>query len=390
MEENQIATLEQKPHTTYQVEKDEKGHLIRVLRQPGDVPIPLDCEDQRFCDFLAYASHHMYPRPEIPPYGSLPPDTYYFSDMDRLVKHCKHFGLLIYTSRDASNERQLIDTSNYPFYLGGGDRTLTALPIAVAPTEGKMQISQNGVVRAASKTFMTLRLLQALQKELKHGDENSPLRRLSTWTIDRAFVYLDVSDFSKYEPGQEVLIINSIVNILEDPDYWIAQLAESARKSIEAMLCIGDGYIFVLKNPEQATFFAAYLARLTEILVARKQTPVEFHFRMGVHFGPVYSFWDPGRNDWNYIGDGINGGQRVLQAVGKDQDDVVFVSGRVYEWLTAEDRGQNPCHDIVKALRNRGRKADKHGNLWRVYEVDHPRLATMALPGSLGSFQMPQ
>jgi hypothetical protein len=75
--------------------------------------------------------------------------------------------------------------------------------------------------------------------------------------------------------------------------------------------------------------------------------------------------------------------------VGKDQDDVVFVSGQVYEWLTAEDRGQPPHHQIVKALRNRGRKADKHGNLWRVYEVDHTGLATWALPNVLGSFSRP-
>jgi len=34
---------------------------------------------------------------------------------------------------------------------------------------------------------------------------------------------------------------------------------------------------------------------------------VDFHFRIGVHVGDVYSFYDPGRKDWNYIGDGING-----------------------------------------------------------------------------------
>jgi class 3 adenylate cyclase len=144
------------------------------------------------------------------------------------------------------------------------------------------------------------------------------------------------------------------------------------------MLCIGDGYIFVLKVPEGATYFAAYLARLVEVLVARRLVPVEFHFRIGVHFGPVFSFWDPGRGkegDWNYIGNGINGGRRVLEAVGKDQDDVVFVSGQVYEWLSAQGIDESQCERIVKCLRNRGRKEDKHGNLWRVYEVDHTGMA---------------
>ena len=49
--------------------------------------------------------------------------------------------------------------------------------------------------------------------------------------------------------------------------------------------------------------------------------------------GPVYTFWDTGRGAWNYIGEGINGGNRVLGVIGKDQDDVVFVSAEVRQEL---------------------------------------------------------
>jgi hypothetical protein len=380
--------LEQREPETYETELDGKGQIKSVLRQPGAIQIPADFNDQRFCDFLSAASN-MNPQPNLGLEGQLPPHCHFFAEMDRLFEHCKRFGIMICTSRALPDGREVLEHVGCIDFAGWG-HPFRSLPVTVARRDDEGQRSLSGVACASSKTFLTGSLAHALQNELLSGDESSTIRRLSTWTIDRAFVYLDVSDFSKYPPGQEVLIINSVVSVVGHPNYWDIPPALTARDSVEAKLCIGDGYIFVFKNPMLATFFAAYLARLIEILVARKALPVDFHFRMGVHFGPVYSFWDPGRNDWNYIGEGINGGQRVLEAVGKDQDDVVFVSGRVYEWLTAEDHGQPPCHQIVKALRNRGRKEDKHHNPWRVYEVDHVGLATLALPGSLGSFKEPR
>src|SRR5262249_32277180 len=136
------------------------------------------------------------------------------------------------------------------------------------------------------------------------------------------------SDFSKAPPGQEVLIINSLVRMLNDSGLWIGQ-GHGLPNEIEARLCIGDGYIFVFKEPMLAVYFAAYLAHLIEVLVASKWLAVDFHFRMGVHCGPVFSFWDQGRNGWNYIGDGINGGNRVLSAMGKGYDDTVYISSEV-------------------------------------------------------------
>jgi class 3 adenylate cyclase len=215
-------------------------------------------------------------------------------------------------------------------------------------------------------------LRKEIQDEL--AQEDNPIRRLSTWPIDRCFVYLDVSDFSRYLPGQQMLIINSIVQVVGSHEYWNLGSAIAAHEGVESMICIGDGYIFVLSDPVLAAYFAAYLANLIERFVAQKRLPVEFHFRMGVHRGPVYSFWDPGRNDWNYIGDGINGGQRVLSAIGKDTDDVLFMSGQMRQALTAQNDGSSPCHQILAALHNRCRKADKHGSLWRVYEVNHTEL----------------
>src|SRR5262249_2009567 len=141
----------------------------------------------------------------------------------------------------------------------------------------------------------------------------------------------DVSDFSKSKAGQQALIINSLVYVVTEGAFWFGW-AESLPKAIEARLCLGDGYIFVFQRAVDGAYFAAYLAQLIEALAARKdrfRLPVEFHFRMGVHVGEVYSFWDPGRKDWNYIGEGINGGARVLTAIDKTYDDQVFISGEV-------------------------------------------------------------
>jgi hypothetical protein len=120
-----------------------------------------------------------------------------------------------------------------------------------------------------------------------------------------------------------------------------------------------------------AAFFATALAYLIELLAAKKLLPVSYHFRMSVHAGPVYGFWDPGRNGWNYIGDGINGGQRVLGAIGKEVDDVLFISAEIKRSLTADFDGTKVYSMLLSSLQNRGRRLDKHGNPWRVYEVNH-------------------
>ncbi|MFL5244273.1 MAG: hypothetical protein ACJ8FY_19385 [Gemmataceae bacterium] len=233
------------------------------------------------------------------------------------------------------------------------------------------------------------------------SDDCSEIRRLSTWPIDRCFVYVDVSDFSQQRPGQQALIIGSLISMIQNWKYWNYLHALSSWKDLEAMLCIGDGYIFVLKDVLAATYFAAHLAQLIEARVAQRCVPVEFHFRMGVHVGPVYCFWDWGRGDrsckesttmengtlkrtelggWNYIGEGINGGQRVLAAAGKDADDIVFISSKVKQELTALDKGQSPCRQILQCLMNRGRRLDKHNKPWRVYELNHTALCESNLP----------
>jgi class 3 adenylate cyclase len=223
-------------------------------------------------------------------------------------------------------------------------------------------------------------LTNTLPAEVRNAD--SDLRKVSSWPIVRTFVFLDVSDFSKAPPGQEVLIINSLVRMLNDPGHWIGQ-GHGLLAEIEARMCIGDGYIFVLKQPMLATYFAAYLAYLIELLVANRSLPVEFHFRIGVHCGPVYTFWDPGRNGWNYIGEGINGGNRVLSAMGKEYDDTLYISGEVRQELMATADDFPGKRHLLRHLHNRGRRPDKHTRHWRVYEVNHSAVCAQDLPTRL-------
>jgi class 3 adenylate cyclase len=214
-------------------------------------------------------------------------------------------------------------------------------------------------------------------------DEDREARRITSLPITRTFVCLDVSDFSKYTPGEEALIINSIVSILSQEHNW-RNAGSVVRTAHEAMMCIGDGYIFVFREAIKGAYFAAYVAQLIEALVARRKLPVDFHFRIGVHVGEVYSFWDPGRQDWNYIGEGINGGNRVLSAIDKGYDDQVFVSGDVRKAIMASPDADFEYKKLLANLHNRGRRPDKHGRPWRVYELNHTAFCAGDLPLDLG------
>ncbi len=47
---------------------------------------------------------------------------------------------------------------------------------------------------------------------------------------------------------------------------------------------------------------------------------------------------------------------------------MVFISAQLRQRILAEEK---PVHypDVLGSAHNRGRKADKHGNPWRVYEL---------------------
>src|SRR5687767_12251257 len=108
-------------------------------------------------------------------------------------------------------------------------------------------------------------------------DGGSAVRCLSTVAVDRTFIYVDVADFSTHDEVEQVLIINSLVWMTGHSLLWpLDSEAQKARRRCEASLCIGDGYIFAFRGPEQAVYFASYLANLIEVLRARGRVP-RFH-----------------------------------------------------------------------------------------------------------------
>jgi len=69
-----------------------------------------------------------------------------------------------------------------------------------------------------------------------------------------------------------------------------------------------------------------------------------------------------------------------LAAVGKETDDVIYISGQVRDAILAMTGEQFRSEPILRNLHNRGRKADKHGNPWRVYELHHTQLVQETSP----------
>jgi hypothetical protein len=362
---------------SYDVESDAEGVIRRVARADG-TDVPVDGESQAFCDFLSWASHQ--PDRSAEWRKRLPSRAHFFCDQARYVETIKSRNLMLYVEQVPGSTPSLheyparsavVRVPNDEFYYrdlshcraGGG-------PAAVEP--------------APSRLLVSPRLKHAFAEALT--DEASPIRCLSSWPVERVFVYVDVSDFSRHPAGQQALLLNGLISIARDLRPWERSLVPPSCYRCEASLCIGDGYIFVFANALDATLFAAFLATLVENHRARRTLPVSFHFRCGVHAGPAYRFWDHGRGGsgaWNYVGDGINGGQRVISAIGKDADDVVYVSDAVRDRILAEARDASHHRRVLAHLHNRGRKADKHGNMWRIYEVNHTSLIEPMLPPEL-------
>jgi hypothetical protein len=227
-----------------------------------------------------------------------------------------------------------------------------------------------GIMPIALPLFASEKLLAKLNEALL--EEESEVRKISTWPVEKTFVYFDVSGFSRdHRVGQQAMILNSLIKLIKDKIWWRQQQID-ARADCESSLCIGDGYIYVFSKAHLATCFAAYLANLIEHLIAEKKLP-EFHFRVSVHKGPVYRFWDVspnGEGKWNYVGKGITDAERVLSAAGKGKDDVVYVSAETREAIMPEFGGDS-VYNIARWLQNRGRLMDKHGQYRRIYEVNH-------------------
>lgn len=288
-----------------------------------------------------------------------------FRDIDKLTDWLKSEGHILHVAKEGDVYKIPVSTPAYTRELQG-ERLFRICGVQSLPSpSGSLvtpEISGKPLCAWATKS-----LIEEVNEKL--ADETQDVRKLSMWPVRRAFVYVDVSDFSQRIAAEQAIIINTLTTLTRKKEYWSSILEAETRQNVEDQLCIGDGYIIVFKKSIDATYYAARLADKIEKYIAEKQLVIHFHFRIGVHVGEVYRFWDYWRAKWNYIGDGINGGNRVLAAIGKDADDMIFVSGDVREELRSE---LSPiAYPLIRIMSNRGRRSDKHGGMWRVYELRH-------------------
>lgn len=301
------------------------------------------------------------------------------SSKPELVKLCIEKGLMIFAAPASElvagsytpGLNKVVLRSSHTAAIGG---TVHQELLKVVPDN-----SGKGSTIEQSNVLVPDTLLESLNEGLQNDQDD--IRRISSWPITRAFVCLDVSDFSLNLPVHQALVVNRLNEIVRGPGWELPNLTEE--QHLEMRLCTGDGYIYVFREPCAATFFGARLAHLLDKSIADNIGP-ELHYRIGIHVGEVFSIWDPGRKDWNYIGKGINGATRILQAIGKELDDVVYVSGAIRDKflgknvppLDISSDGLTLSAVIRDCMDNRGRKKDKHKEIWRVYQLNHTRIAT--------------
>jgi hypothetical protein len=323
--------------TTYTFELSLPGRLLnKIIRHTpeGDTQIPINDTDKRFCHFLNWASRE--PKNTLPSsYNFLETDAEFICGDADLFAYCKQRNIMLSTVCDVLGGTMLMTEPHesqigsrqivlrHSESSGGSNVHLFRLYRAVQSPRGDFPSRWDDRLACQPlPLFVTGSLWANLNNAIAADD--SEIRKLSSWPVEKTFVYVDISEFFRHPASHQVLIVNSLVSYANDERFWRGNVTES-KNDCEARLCIGDGYIFVFKNPGHAVFFSAYLASLIEGIKEDRGVP-DYHYRIGVHSGKVYRFWDRDRKDYNYIGDGINNAQRVLSAIGKEQDDVVFIS----------------------------------------------------------------
>lgn len=295
---------------------------------------------------------------------------------DEVSKFCETNGFMLHVSPEYDPNTQL-PTGRMALMAKDAGSQRHQLMKCTAAAEGVQYLvdTRSGLIPSPTNGFVTTNLLALLNNQLQ--DEDSDTRRYSSLPITRTFGYFDISDFSTYPPGQQALILRSLITLMESAR-WNRGPHAHAGKHLVDRICIGDGYILVFDDAKWGAVYAALFAEMIQASVDGQQLPVSFHFRAGVHVGPVLCFRDPGRdNEWNYIGEGINGGQRILAAIGKDLDDVVFLSSNVHQRIHMDAKSASATtfdRALLAATSNRGRHKDKHGQHWRVYWLNHLNL----------------
>jgi class 3 adenylate cyclase len=362
------------------------NRIESILHVASNKAITVSEKDQAFADFLTcyaadtnYATAHNL---QVIPAGM------YFCDKAILLCHLAKQRVQLSTTRMATGASHLSVVSPKIAAPGHGHRTFEMCEVQAANGDKRparfyelFQTHVDVLSHAGQsdtplvldpRVFISCALYEELNGDLV--DENSDIRRMSDLPIMRTFVYIDISGFSKVHATAQVKIINEMMKLYEAEYARLDGGFHSAPTSskIEAQLCIGDGYILVFKSAWLAATFAAVFAAKLDSFGTKGRMPA-IHFRIGIHTDTVYRFrdaYDDEHSRWNYSGLGIIGSQRVLSLIGPDMDDVILMSADTRSAMMNE-MSCEPEFNIIRHLVNRGSRRDKHGKVWRVYELSY-------------------
>lgn len=273
---------------------------------------------------------------------------------DELVEYCEKMNIRI----RGNPEEGFLGNDREPGYV--------ALRNAIGPRRDYPFTSSGHNLSVKEDLFKEL-------NDILLSDDPKGLDRLLEERIERAFACLDIVGFSKKKPNEQAEIIRTVVQLRRNESLWprhdFQHLPGNTLKSLEAELCIGDGYIYVFTKAFDATLFACHLATLIEFMQLRDEFPYPFKFKCGVHVGSVERFYDPGRHDWNYVGEGINGVNRVLSVIPGSLANAIYLSSAVR--ATFLRRTDELAMALKDNISNEGQLEDKHGIEWHVFSVNH-------------------
>jgi class 3 adenylate cyclase len=344
---------------------DNEQRVVSVSDAAGR-PVSIEAKNPAFCAFLNWYCRQTAIKASN--LAKLEIDDFFAHSISTAIDYCKTSGAMLFYANRSFEGIQV--NLSFPPANGNGDgpyvRFYRLQQSAAAGKYSAAAFSDASIHPVVASLCVTEEVMSEMHRMLAEQGAGE-LQNIWSIPVERTFVYFDVSDFSKYPAGQQALIINVITVLSSRTSRWPIAI-EDVREKCERRMCIGDGYIFVFTKAAHAASFAAYLACRVERLIADRNL-MEFHFRVGIHTGPVYRFWDGG--DWNYVGTGINDARRILEAIGTKQDDVVFMSHETRQEIARTQASQSVLNPVYNYLQNRGRRADKHGVLRRVYEVNH-------------------
>lgn len=207
------------------------GGTVEIRGADGSA-IPDDISAEAFLDFLHWNSVQ---KPIAYPDVCRLEQFYFFNNVTAVVDHFKRFASLISAQLTdiANSTRQIKRGTSIAVTTGRTQPFYILEKVIPYPTHPDLLITGFGGLETSgfssvnSGVAVTRETLDRLNDELIN--EESDVRSVSSWSVSRCFVYLDVSDFSKMPAGHQLLVINSIVRAVQYSGYWEAPAARDAK-----------------------------------------------------------------------------------------------------------------------------------------------------------------